>query len=44
MDLALVVLVAPSDLLLMIVAFRLGAVIDRLPTSEGGIDAGAGEE
>lgn len=34
MDIALVVLVALADLLLMIIAFRLGAVMDRLPEGE----------
>jgi hypothetical protein len=34
MDLALVILVALADLLLMIIAFRLGAVVDRMPREE----------
>jgi len=38
MDIVLVVLVALADVLLMIIAFRLGAVVDRLPQSQGGIE------
>ncbi len=41
MDIVLVILVALGDLLLMIIAFRLGAVLDRLPQSQGGIEAKA---
>jgi len=41
MEVVLVILVALSDLLLMIIAFRLGAVLDRLPSSQEGIEAKA---
>jgi len=44
METALVILVALTDLLLMIIAFRLGAVLDRLPPSQGGIEGKVGGE
>jgi len=44
METSLIVLIALADVLLMIIAFRLGAVLDRLPPSLGGIEADAGGE
>lgn len=44
MDIPLVVLAALADVLLMIIAFRLGAVVDRLPQSQEGMQGKASDE